>query len=415
MTMKKSVEILLAGHACLDLAPRFDGSGGRVEIPEVFVPGRLTNVGGMSVSLGGAVPNTGLTLVQLGIAAGLAAKVGDDPFGEILRGLLGQYGADGSVVVSKDTSTSYSVVLLLPGSDRIFLHHTGANDTFSAADVDYAAAGEARLFHFGYPPLMRRMFEDDGTELLEIFRRVHAAGTATSLDMAMPDPAAPSGKADWRRILTAVLPHVDVFVPSFEETAFMLDRPAFDRLRREAAGRDLIECMDIGSLHGMGDVLLAMGAGIVVIKCGVRGYYVRTGSGERVSRIPKLHLDPGEWADREFIAEAVDGGQVVSTSGAGDSSIGGFLAALLRGLSPENAANLACSVAAYSVSTVDAYSGIPRFDEVLTFSRSGPKRLRFMAEGRGWRFDSRRQVWLDRRDAGARGMIADRSGGFSGD
>src|SRR3990172_9091313 len=57
----------------------------------------------------------------------------------------------------------------------------------------YDLLAEARLFHFGYPPLMKRMYEARGHELREIFRRAKGTGVTTSLDMALPDPSSPAG------------------------------------------------------------------------------------------------------------------------------------------------------------------------------------------------------------------------------
>ena len=56
-----------------------------------------------------------------------------------------------------------------------------------ADDLDYGAIAKADMFHFGYPPLMRRIFEQDGRELQRLFRRVKETGATTSLDMAQPD------------------------------------------------------------------------------------------------------------------------------------------------------------------------------------------------------------------------------------
>jgi len=80
------------------------------------------------------------------------------------------------------------------------------------------------LFHFGYPPLMERMYANDGIELATIFQRVKALGLTTSLDLSMPDPSSAAGRANWHAILGATLPYVDVFLPSAEEILLMLRR-----------------------------------------------------------------------------------------------------------------------------------------------------------------------------------------------
>src|SRR5690606_16738276 len=138
------------------------------------------------------------------------------------------------MIVVPGEATSYTVVLSPPGQDRIFLHAPGANNTFSAEDVPYERVPAGGIFHFGYPPLMARMYEDGGEGLASIFHRVKEAGAVTSLDMAMPDPKSPSGRADWRAILPRVLPHVDIFLPSVEEMLLMLRPAVFEELSRRA-------------------------------------------------------------------------------------------------------------------------------------------------------------------------------------
>ena len=87
--------------------------------------------------------------------------------------------------------TSYGIVLALPGVDRIFLRCPGATDTFAADDVDLDLAARARLFYFGYPPLMARMYADGGA-LARLFESVKSLGVTTALDLALalhPTPA----------------------------------------------------------------------------------------------------------------------------------------------------------------------------------------------------------------------------------
>ena len=59
--------------------------------------------------------------------------------------------------------------------DRIFLHCTGANDTFGYEDVNYGIVGTAKIFHFGYPPLMKKVYRNDAAELTRIFKKAKSA------------------------------------------------------------------------------------------------------------------------------------------------------------------------------------------------------------------------------------------------
>lgn len=54
---------------------------------------------------------------------------------------------------------------------------------------------DATLFHFGYPTLMRSMYENDGAELIALFKKVKECGCATSLDLSAVAPDTEAGKA----------------------------------------------------------------------------------------------------------------------------------------------------------------------------------------------------------------------------
>lgn len=144
------------------------------------------------------------------------------------------------MTVSEGESTSYSVILAVPGIDRIFLHNPGANDSFCADDISDELLKDAALFHFGYPPLMRSMYQNDGQELVKLLQKVKRAGTAVSLDMAAVDPGSEPGKADWKTILEKTLPFVDFFVPSAEELCYMLTGNGFTNGRREPGAATLL-------------------------------------------------------------------------------------------------------------------------------------------------------------------------------
>lgn len=100
------------------------------------------------------------------------------------------------------------------------------------------------MFHFGYPPLMRRMYEDEGEQLTHMFSRVKQLGLTTSLDLAKPDPESAAGQAPWKRILQCALPHVDVFLPSVEELLYMLDRDTYLRLEDEYGPGEWLKAVD---------------------------------------------------------------------------------------------------------------------------------------------------------------------------
>ncbi len=251
-----------AGHVCLDIIPTFPAKAG-VDVHQLLNPGSLIVIGAAALAPGGPVSNVGLALHKLGVRTEFMGKVGDDLFGQGLLKLFQPYGADRGMAVVPGEVTSYTVVLTPPGIDRIFLHNPGANDTYGVRDVDFLKLNSTGIFHLGYPPLMRALYEDGGDQLHGIFSQAKAAGTSTSLDMAFPDPASPAGRAPWRQILTKTLPHVDIFLPSCEELMFMLNQDRFQELREQAKGSDPVLEYTGDDLRFLADTSLQLGAGIV--------------------------------------------------------------------------------------------------------------------------------------------------------
>ena len=358
--MKK---IISAGHICLDITPVLPEEHRYHHVSDLLEPGKLIQIEAAKIHTGGSVANTGLALKILGNNVTLLGKVGDDPFGAMIRNILKNYGA-GGLIVDKNSSTSYTVVLAIPGMDRIFLHNPGANDSFSSDDIPADALREASLFHFGYPTLMKKMYMDGGSELLDLFRMVKAQGIATSLDLTNVDPQSEAGKADWQGILSAVLPYVDFFVPSFEELCNMLDHPFYEEL--SAKGGNMTE--QEGILQKADELVrkcLELGCGVMLLKCGLSGMVYRTAGRKRIGDIgARLELNADIWADQAGMQPIFRAETVRSATGAGDVSIAAYLTALLNGESPADCVKLAAAEGAASVSTYDALSGILSLDEL---------------------------------------------------
>ena len=357
-------KVISAGHICLDITPVFQTGTSVKQISQLLVPGKLIQMEGASVHTGGSVANTGLALKILGNDVTLLGKVGNDALGGLVQNILAEYGA-GGLIVDENSSTSYSVVLAVPGTDRIFLHNPGANDTFTADDIPEESLKDAVLFHFGYPTLMKKMYESDGKGLVELFRRVKDHGIATSLDLAAVDADSSAGKADWQAILANVLPFVDFFVPSFEELCFMLDRPLYET--RTARGGDMTGQSGIlEDADKLAQKCLEMGCGSVLVKCGISGMVYRSGNRERLSRVgSRLPLDIDSWADKAGVQPCFRAEIVRSGTGAGDVSIAAWLTALMRGDTPEVCTRLAAAEGAASVTAYDALSGILPLDELI--------------------------------------------------
>lgn len=386
------IEAIVAGHICLDIIPRFTTDAG-VSLSAYLSPGRLSEVGPVALSTGGAVSNTGLSLKRLGVDTRLMGKMGDDLFGHAILDIVKGYGAElaeGMIVVPEETS-SYTVVINPPHIDRIFLHCAGANHTFGAEDVRYDVLAETRLFHFGYPPLLGRMYANHGQEMIDMFSRARDTGVTTSLDMTMPDPAGPSGQVDWKGIMARCMPYVDLFLPSAEEWLFMANRARFDELSANVGAAGMLDALRVDEVRALGQMALDMGARVVVLKLGERGIYMRT-AGD-LSEIGRGGPgDPEAWRGRELWVPCFVPDELVGTTGAGDATIAGFLAALLRGTGPQRALTIAAAVGACNVEAADALSGVRPWDETLARIDAGWLQAPMRIDVPGWHAD-KHGVW----------------------
>jgi len=380
------VEVIAAGHICVDLIPQFTTDAGD-NLSAYLTPGRLSEVGPMPLATGGSVSNTGLALKRLGVDTRLMGKVSDDLLGRAILEIVSSYGpelAEAMIVVPGETS-SYTVVISPPHIDRMFLHCPGANHTFGADDVRYDLVAEARIFHFGYPPYLGRMYADDGREMIDMFRRVQEVGATTSLDMAMPDPAGPSGQVDWQAILRDTLPYVDLFMPSAEEWLFMADRRRFEELTASVGPAGMLAALRVDDIRALGSQALEMGAKIIVLKLGERGIYMRTAP--RIGDMGRGGpLDPAPWQGQEMWVPTFVPDRLVGTTGAGDATIAGFLAALLRDMPPARALTIAAAVGACNVEAADALSGVRTWTATLARIKAGWPQVPLMVEG--WRVDA---------------------------
>lgn len=347
-----SKKIVSAGYICLDITPVFEENKD-VEIAQMFQPGKMINVGPAKMSAGGSVSNTGLGFQYFGNDVTVIAKTGKDYFGKLISNIVDQYHVENRITCSEECDTAYTIVMAPPGIDRMFFHCPGANDLFACGDIDFDAVKGADLFHFGYPTIMKNMYQNP-EELVEIFKKAKEAGALTSLDLAAVEEGSEGAEADWELIFKNVLPYVDYFVPSAEELCALIDRPRYQEWMERAAGGDVMEVLDWKKdIRPLADKLLVWGCKNVLIKCGTPGMYLRTAKQEISG-----------WSERELFEKSYKADRVCSATGAGDVSIAAFLTAVLNGYEPERCMQLAAGAGACCVTEYDSLSGLIPFDEL---------------------------------------------------
>lgn len=169
---------------------------------------------------GGAPANVAVGLARLGRRVGFLGKVGDDPFGRYLAGVLAAEGVDVTQLKSDPAArTALAFVTLRADGEREFLfyRHPSADMLHRPDEVDPAYLGRARSFHFGSFTLSAGSAREATRHAVGVAR---AAGLLVSFDANLR-LAVWSGAADALREVRWAAGQAHVVKLSEEELIFL--------------------------------------------------------------------------------------------------------------------------------------------------------------------------------------------------
>lgn len=272
------------------------------------------------LSPAGTAGGTALVVQKLGLRTAIASAVGDDPQGQLIRSVFDAAGVDTSLLaVDPAWPTSTTVLPIRPNGDRPNWHMMGASIFAPVTDAVFAALARTAAVHWGgvgFPGAAGK-----GADLLQAARE---RGLFTSCDLIAPSDAA---QAD----LDALLPHVDLFMPSLAE------------VRALAATGDPVEGARCFMARGAGGCLIKMGGdGALLILP------------DRQIHMPAHRIDP------------------VDTTSCGDSLCAGYIAGRTRGLDPAEALRFGVATAAQVALGVGTLGKLDSYDATLAFMRDTP-------------------------------------------
>lgn len=283
--------------------------------------GELTLVDEMFPAIGGCAANTGIGLARLGISTAAMGKVGRDGFGDFVRGVLDENHLDTRGVKADDkTNTSATMVMVARDGERSFIHHIGANATFTESDVDWDIIKSAKLLHIAGHFLMPGL---DGEPCARVLAKAQSLGVKTCLDTAW------DGSGRWMETLRPTLRYLDYFVPSFSEA------------------RLCVEPEKANYPQDVARVFLDEGVGTVALKMGEEGSYITDGKTEL--RAPSYRV------------------QAIDANGAGDAFAAGFIGGVVDGFDLENTGKLASAMGACCVTAVGTTAGLRSMQETMAF------------------------------------------------
>jgi sugar/nucleoside kinase (ribokinase family) len=395
MASKKDLEIVAAGHTCLDLIPAFTIEGKVDKMTDILVPGKMINMGKCVVVGGGPVTNAGVSIRRLGVKTELIGKIGDDDFGkEILNWYEEHEGYFKGIKMAEGESTSYTIAICIPGIDRFYLHHCGANDTFGYDDMDFDIVQRSKLMLFGYPPWMRKLYENTGAELTKILKKTKELGTTTALDLSLPDVDGYGDSIDWYSIIKNWIPLSDIMVPSAEEIFYFLYKKKFLEKKANLGHKEtVLDNMTVKEISDIGRDLIDMGSAIAMVKCGNRGLYIRTAGKDRLSKLGAAGCsDLDNWAHRELWFPVYQEEKFVGALGSGDSAIAGFLSAFVWGHTIESCLRYANAAGSMNVTVPDGLTWNKGFDDLTRRIKAGWKTKDVKIEEKGW--EKEREFWV---------------------
>ncbi len=312
MTAERDIDCVVAGSCVVDLLVR------GVSLDSPIGHGVLHETGPQLITGGGITSNSGVTMARLGMKIAIFSLVGNDAWAPVIRHLYQAEGIDDTPLLTHETgSTSTTVVMIDPTGERSFYHCVGAPKLLKASDFldQMPLWRRSRMLLLGYYSLMPNLEPD----LPQVLEKVRAAGCRTALDAA--------GDGGAMEPLDRILPYLDVYVPSLGEATHQTG---------ETDPRTIIKRYR---------------------SCGAPGLLgVKLGGTRGVMLSPKpddyLHVESCEAP-----------GEVVDTTGAGDSFYAGLLTGLLKDLPLEQAGKLGTAAGACCVTSVGGSTGGRSYDE----------------------------------------------------
>ena len=356
----KKYDAVIAGYTCVDLIPDFMKTDSVANFSSLFRPGKLIEIDGIDFVLGGVVANTGLAMKKFDKKVFLHGLVGDDFMGKIVIEWFEKYNVSEGIQVTTEAGTAFSIVLAPPGVDRMFLESPGCNQIFDTSFINFDIISQSRLYHFGYPPLLKQFLQNDGSQLVELFSKIQDLGVVTSLDFSLPDTETESGKANWPKIMKSVLPFTDIFVPSLEEALQIMLPEKYAEMQAICEGNDILDFIPIELIRLLGKTIIDSGVKILLLKMGHRGVYLLTADVSSLNA-NGYKLDEESWNKNELWCETfkAEPSKIINATGAGDTAIAAFLTAILDGETAESSLKYAALAGRNNLYCHNIYEELP--------------------------------------------------------
>jgi 2-dehydro-3-deoxygluconokinase len=280
---------------------------------------------------GGDTSNAAIAAARQGARAGYITAIGQDLAGDSFMALWAREGVDTGTVRRDAVHLTGVYLVTHDAAGHHFLHYraNSAAANYRPEDLPVEAIAAARMFYAsGISQGISAGACDAVYAAIELARR---HGVAVAYDTNYRPRLWPPRRA--AAMMHAAIAQADYALPGFEDARVLtgLDEP-----------------------QAMLDFYLRLGPRVVVLKMGEAGAWVATPDRQ-------VHVAPYPVAS-------------VDATGAGDTFCGAFLARILAGDGPEQAARYAAVAAALQCTGYGAVAPIPRAEAVFAaLCRAGPE------------------------------------------
>lgn len=289
-----------------------------VRSPRFPQPGETISGEDLQIIPGGKGANQAVAAARQGANVAIVGRVGSDSFGPFLVENLKSNQVDTSHVSNDAAATGTAIIVVDSNGQNSIVLSSGANGQVNRQDVDSAPAAKILLLQFEIPM----------DAVLYAAKRYKAMGTTVILN---PAPA--------REIPEELLALIDILIPNETELGLIANKQVTDIHSAESAAKELIQ----------------RGVKTVIVTLGANGALLVTS--ERTEHVPSFKVD------------------VVDTTAAGDSFIGGFAAKFLNSnlnaSTLQNAVRYGCACGALAATKFGAQPSLPTKEEVEKMINQG--------------------------------------------
>jgi 2-dehydro-3-deoxygluconokinase len=277
---------------------------------------------------GGDTSNAAIAAARQGARVGYITALGQDMPGDSFMALWAREGVDASTVIRTERWLTGVYFVTHDERGHHFLHYrtNSAAANYMVAELPSVAIAAARMF---YVSGISQGISDSATDA--VFAAIDIArrnGVKVAYDTNYRPRLWPPARA--AAVMHAAMAQTDYALPGIE---------------------DVQTLTGITEAEAMLDFYLRLGPKVVVLKMGEAGAWLATP--EHRVHIPKHDVE------------------VIDATGAGDAFCGSFLARILAGDAPEQAARYANLAAAMKCTGYGAVAPIPRAAEVLAAMQRG--------------------------------------------